>query len=605
MQPLKTNRHSSPFFDKNRMRAIMQHRLFFVQYFSSSLTVNKPALPILASFFLLPSVAQAAQGTMLFPGADLFFLCLCFLLALATFHYKSQCRRAAHKEGNQPGQRSLEQQIVQQQPREQMPRVAEQSLSQDWENFNRMQSEFIANINHEVRTPMNAIIGYTEMLSVSDIGQKEKRFVSIIHKSSMALVAIFNDIMELSKIDSGRLQIMARSIRLQTVINEVDNLFQETVREKQLRFSCQIAPALPQVFILDGVRLKQILQNLVSNAIKFTPKGYVQLTVDGQPSLTRPDCYDLRFQVKDSGVGIPEAEQQKIFKLFQQYEKVVPKQYGGIGLGLTLCSRLVAMMGGSIDLTSREGRGSCFTVCLNTLPCAVQAADVFPEQTPAASQEQSDTILVVDDMDLIKDVFIDYFRGSSFKILTANDNDQALEICRREKPDMIFMDLNLAGMDGRTVTLNLRKLEGMKEVPVIVMTGEVLEEDEYRPMFDGLLQKPFRLEELKALVVRSGGNGARPVDDRTPDDSQQRELEAITELWTEELEQLRLTAFNSGNLSVTVALGEALRRAGKQHDQSLLVDMGNELIRCATEPDIAGVDRLLVRLAQRFAPETV
>ncbi len=486
-----------------------------------------------------------------------------------------------------------------------MSRVAEQSPSPERENFNRMQSEFIANINHEVRTPMNAIIGYTEMLSASDIGQKEKRFVSIIHKSSMALVAIFNDIMELSKIDSGRLQIMARSIRLQTVINEVDNLFQETVREKQLRFSCQIAPTLPQMFILDGVRLKQILQNLVSNAIKFTPQGHVQLTVDGQPSRTRADCYDLRFQVKDSGVGIPEAEQQKIFKLFQQYEKSVPKQYGGIGLGLTLCSRLVAMMGGSIDLASREGRGSCFTVCLNTLPCAMQAADVFPEQTPAAPQEQSGTILVVDDMDLIKDVFIDFFRGSSFKILAANDNDQALEICRREKPDMIFMDLNLAGMDGRTVTLNLRKLDGMKEVPVIVMTGEVLEEDEYRPLFDGLLQKPFRLEELKALVARSVGSGARPVEDRTPDDSQQRELEAITELWTEELEQLRLTAFNSGNLSVTVALGEALKRAGKQHNQSLLVDTGNELVRCATEPDIAGVDRLLVRLAQRFAPETV
>ena len=108
-----------------------------------------------------------------------------------------------------------------------------------------------------------------------------------------------------------------------------------------------------------------------------------------------------------------------------------------------------------------------------------------------------------------------------------------------------------------------------------------------------------------ALVARSVGSGARPALDQTPDDSQQRELEAITELWTEELEQLRLTAFNSGSLSVAVALGEALKRAGKQHDQSLLVDTGNELIRCATEPDIAGVDRLLVRLAQRFAPETV
>ena len=472
-------------------------------------------------------------------------------------------------------------------------------VDQASETFSRMQSEFVANINHEVRTPMNAIIGYTEMLTAAELGPREKRFVHIIHKSSMALVSIFNDIMELSKIDSGRLQIMSSSVRLQTLLDEVENQFMEAAQEKDLRFSCHIAEDLPQMFIVDGLRLKQILQNLVSNAIKYTNKGYVQLTVEGKPSKEKVNSYHLQFIVEDSGIGIAEADQKKIFELFHQYEQVVSKQYGGIGLGLTLCSRLVAMMGGTIELYSKEGEGACFTVRLEDVRSSEQVTLNAVAKPSVIHPDQPLTVLVVDDVDLIKDVFTDYFQDSSFRVLTANNEQDALELAAKETPDIVFMDLNLPGASGREITKKMRQIEGMDGKPIIVMTGEVLTEEDYHPLFDNILQKPFRLDTLQALVdhycktapVQESPEDKMPVD--------RFELLVVPKnLWSEELERLRQTAISSGNLSVAVSLGEALLKAGKEHDQQAMHELGAELIRCATEPDIIGVDRVLLKLSQ-------
>ena len=472
-------------------------------------------------------------------------------------------------------------------------------VDQASETFSRMQSEFVANINHEVRTPMNAIIGYAEMLAAAELGPREKRFVHIIHKSSMALVSIFNDIMELSKIDSGRLQIMSSSVRLQTLLDDVVNQFLEAAQEKDLRFFCHIGDDLPQMFIVDGMRLKQILQNLVSNAIKYTNKGYVQLTVEGKPSKEKVNCYHLQFIVEDSGIGIVEADQQKIFELFHQYEQVVSKQYGGIGLGLTLCSRLVAMMGGTIDLFSKEGEGSCFTVRLEDVRSSDQTTLNAVAKSPAAHADLPLTILVVDDVDLIKDVFTDYFQDSSFQVLTANNEQDALMLAAREKPDIVFMDLNLPGASGREITKKMRQLDGMAGKPIIVMTGEVLTEEDYHPLFDNILQKPFRLDTLQALV----DHYCRQVHNQEPAESKFADspldlLVLPLSLWSDELEHLRQNAISSGNLSVAVALGEALIRTGREHDQQVLHELGAELIRSATEPDIMGVDRVLLKLSQ-------
>jgi len=469
------------------------------------------------------------------------------------------------------------------------------------ESASRMKSEFIANINHEVRTPMNAIIGYTEMLANSQLGPKEKRFVAIIHKSSMALVSIFNDIMELSKIDSDRLHIMATPMRVQSIVNDVDGLFKDLVEEKGIRLNCRLADHLPECILFDGVRLKQILQNLVGNAIKFTHEGAVTLAVDGDFEVDKPGCLRLRFVVEDTGIGITEADQRKIVELFRRGQDVTTKHYGGVGLGLTLCSRLTAMMGGRIELVSREGEGTRFTLLFDGVPSieSVPALHEIPVGEPG--HEERKKLLVVDDVDLIKDVFLDFFQGSPYRVLTANNGSEALTMARAEQPDLIFMDLNLTGIDGRSVTRQLREYPETAAIPVVVMTGDILEEADYRPLFDDFLQKPFRLEELQELVARYVGAAsmppaAPPAEGRDEDEQILARLGA--EVWNAELESLRQQVVFSGSLCDAASLGMAMRQRGVAEEQPVLTRLGDELLHHAQEPNILGVDRLLAQLSR-------
>lgn len=475
-------------------------------------------------------------------------------------------------------------------------------LTEAAESTSRMQSEFIANINHEVRTPMNAIIGYTEMLaSTPDLGQREKRFVAIIHRSSLALVAIFNDIMELSKIDSGRIQIMLSSIRLQSLIDEVQELYKETALEKELRFNCHLATSLPPMFLLDGLRLRQVLHNLISNALKFTTRGFVELSVEGRPTVGATGMYDLRFTVADSGIGIQEVDQQRIFELFGRHESFQSSKYSGIGLGLTLCSRLVVMMGGSIDLQSQVGEGARFTVKLRGVRVADHAQEEAKPTDSLLNGGAAGTILVVDDVDLIKEVFIDCFRDTAVQVLTANNGVEALQVASAVRPRLIFMDLNLEGsMDGRMVTERLRRQPETADIPVLVMTGEALEESDYRPLFDGALKKPFRLNALKQVIGQylrpePVGMAATVVPAAAED---QLAPHALQPVWSEELATLRRQACCSGSLSAAADLAEAMKRQGQTRGYPQLVELGVELLHYATEPDILGVDRCLAKLPQ-------
>jgi signal transduction histidine kinase/CheY-like chemotaxis protein len=472
------------------------------------------------------------------------------------------------------------------------------------ESARRMKSEFIANINHEVRTPLNAIIGYTEMLANSQLAAKEKRFVAIIHKSSMALVSIFNDIMELSKIDSDRLQITATSVRLQSIVNDVDGLFKDLADEKGIRFTCRVVDRLPEYVRFDGVRLKQILQNLVGNAVKFTSEGAVSLTVDGTPSENKPECLNLRFVIDDTGTGITEADQRKILDLFHQTEEEATKHFGGVGLGLTLCSRLTMMMGGRIELESKEGVGSKFILLFDEVP-STEPIQPVQEAVPAGrtAQGAQKKLLVVDDVELIKDVFLDFFQDSPYRVFTADTGPEALAIARNERPDLIFMDMNLAGSNGREVTKQLREESEIASIPVVVMTGHILEEADYRPLFDAFLQKPFRLEELQDVVDRFVHVTAEPPPAPTTGESTTGEEDQILTLlnndaWNDELEELRRQAAFSGSLTDAALLGTSMRQRGEAVNQPILTRLGEELLQHAQDPNILGVDRLLAKLSR-------
>ncbi|MCW5199555.1 PAS domain S-box protein [Desulfobulbus sp. F1] len=232
---------------------------------------------------------------------------------------------------------------------------------------NRLKRKFIANINHAIRTPMNAIIGYAEILAESGLNEQQQRFVSTIRKNGTALVSIINDVMELSKLETGNVKVLKSAANLHAVIEQAADMFADQLRAKKLEFLCAVEPGLPEMYVMDADHCRQVLINLISNAVKFTEKGKVCLTVTGTEA--GPDCWELSFQVADTGIGMSIGEQQGLIELFEQQDVQVSID-DGTRLGLTLCARLARMMGGSIRLESILGQGTAFTF---TMP--VQAAD--------------------------------------------------------------------------------------------------------------------------------------------------------------------------------------------------------------------------------------
>lgn len=473
----------------------------------------------------------------------------------------------------------------------------ETELRRAKEAANRMKSEFIANMNHEIRTPMNAIIGYAEMLSAANLGEREQRFVKIIRKNGAALISILNDIMELSKLESGRVRISRQPTDLQGFVDMVTGLFTDQLRAKKLDFSCTIQPDLPKYFVLDEDHCRQILTNLLSNAVKFTHRGKVTLVVTGTPG--EAGFFDLRFTVTDTGIGIAEKELKCIFDLFQQDSEPIAQQ-GGKRLGLTLCSRLALMMGGRITLDSTPGQGSTFIFSLPAKAVEdMTRRDVEPAQQhlPAQDKEGDHPILlVVDDMPVITDVIQDYFAGSPVEVLVADNSEDCRALARSRQPDLILMDLNLAGVDGLKVTRCLKEDAGTAHIPVVVMTGRMIDKKMYKSVFDDFLAKPFHLDDLQRVVDRF----IRIKDSKAPGTSREetrssleQDDEQIRSAWDEELDTLLGQALVSGSLDAALNLGRQMCERGEQLGVEPLLLMGKQLKDYATGPDILGVEQLL------------
>jgi len=480
------------------------------------------------------------------------------------------------------------------------------------ETTGSMRNEFIANMNHEIRTPMNAIIGYAEMLLEGDLNARDKRFAQAIFKSGMSLVSILNDIIDLSKLEAGRLKLSTSAVNLQEIVNELDEIVTEQIGGKQLSFTTCIDEKLPPVVFIDGIRLKQVLQNLLSNAIKFTPHGRVELLISGENRLQDRNTVDLIVAVKDSGIGIPRQDHPIILKILNPDFKGLQCSYKGRGFGLALCGRLVAMMGGAVSLESAEGEGSTFTLNFPAIEVSPQLDRFEHSHPPLEKQEVVDgCLLIVDDMDLIQEVLKDYFLTSPIEVLTAGNGEEAVRLAAEKQPDIIFMDLHLVGKDGRAVTRELRENSETGNIPVIVMTGDMLEEADYVPLFDGFLQKPFRFDELEKIVRRYCRKEASaqdtPMTARPLLSTGSQEIDhgyaRLSALWDGALEKLLQQAVYSGSLSRAVELGVMIREQGEAAGEQTVINLGKELIRCATEHNIFGVEQLLRHLERNDQQE--
>ncbi len=364
---------------------------------------------------------------------------------------------------------------------------------------NKMKSEFLANMSHEIRTPMNAIIGFTDLLGKLHLEHVAKNYVKSIKDSSKLLLTLINDILDLSKVEAGKLKLEAVPTDLNIIAQELENIFSFKAKAKNLHFQTIVDKNVPPSLICDEVRLSQILFNLISNAIKFTHEGYVKVHISALEHDSN-ERIDLKFVVEDSGIGIAEHEQHNIFKAFTQQSQQSNKFYGGTGLGLAIVTKLVSMMHGTISLESEPNVGSKFTVLFkNTLVSSEKSLNSQILTQDVLFEPAS--ILIVDDIDINRKLLKDYFEKEPFTLFEARNGKEAVTLAQKEKIDLILMDIKMPVMDGYEATKIIKE---HSNIPIIAITASVINrlEDPRNELFDIFLHKPIEFDSLVNVLSK-------------------------------------------------------------------------------------------------------
>ncbi len=384
------------------------------------------------------------------------------------------------------------------------------------EAANRAKSEFLANMSHEIRTPMNAILGFTEILNSQVENPSHREFLSSISTSGRLLLGLINDILDLSKIEAGKLKLEMTAVNPANVFEDMRRLFARELEKKGLWFRIEMEPDLPGSIILDEARLRQIALNLVGNAIKFTQSGGITLSAGKRSSAQNAGAVEFFFRVADTGIGIPSAQQEIIFDSFQQQEGQLQSQYGGTGLGLAICRRLAQAMNGRITVTSEQGRGSVFEVVLVDVRIADDRSVLKePKVDEAMPSFAPARILVADDVNINRLLMVNYLKDPAFTVDEAGTGRETLAAMRRNKPDLVLLDMKMPDMDGNDVVREMKVDPGLSGIPVIVVTASAMPEEEERVKAlgcDGYLVKPVHRDDL----LRAMGRLLKPAG-RDPD----------------------------------------------------------------------------------------
>ena len=371
------------------------------------------------------------------------------------------------------------------------------------ESANRAKSEFLANMSHEIRTPMNAILGFSELLKGLVHEERLQSYVQAITSSGRTLLALINDILDLSKIESGKLELEYDALDIRVVLQDVQHIFSQKAEQKNLGLVLEIAPDLPASLLLDEVRLRQILINVVGNALKFTEDGSVTIRASVGGTNQQHDTVELILEVEDTGLGIPQGEQQRIFEEFTQQSGQNTKKYGGTGLGLAITKRLVEMMHGQILVRSVIGQGSAFRFTFPEIklakPGTTPAAPSAFDQAYDLGDFQACKVLVADDVAMNRDLIRAFFFGTDHQLIEAENGREAVEMARGERPDVILMDVRMPVMDGVQATRALKADPALKDIPIIVVTASAMQSEEQilKPICDGYLRKPISRADLR------------------------------------------------------------------------------------------------------------
>ncbi|MBF9045672.1 response regulator [Rhodobacterales bacterium LSUCC0031] len=378
-------------------------------------------------------------------------------------------------------------------------------------------SAFLANMSHEIRTPMNGVVAMAALLRETGLTEEQRLYAETIQSSGEALLVIINDILDYSKIDAGKMTLHAESFDLRHVIDEIFRLMRPGLEGKDLALRLDYDMFLPSCVIGDPGRVRQILTNLIGNAVKFTEAGHVTVRVVGVPDAARPEVLPVRIVVEDTGIGIAPEMQAHIFGEFNQVEAQATRRFDGTGLGLAITRQLVVMMGGEIWLTSRLGEGSSFgiSLCLGVAPTEL-AAPAPPIALPLVPNPRL-CVLAAEDNKTNQLVFRAMLKGADLTLEMVDHGALALQSYHRARPDLIFTDISMPEMDGIALARAIRQHEaqmGLTPVPIIAMTAHAMDADRARILASGIdecLTKPLDKALLHDMIRRYAPQSAGAV----------------------------------------------------------------------------------------------
>jgi signal transduction histidine kinase/ActR/RegA family two-component response regulator len=469
------------------------------------------------------------------------------------------------------------------------------------EQADKAKTDFLAMMSHEIRTPMNAILGFGELLHESVEKPQNKHFAHAIVTSGRSLLTLINDILDLSKIEAAKLELNPEAVEMKRFTDSLETLFAYRAREKGLEFTIRLERSVPAYLYFDALRLRQVLVNLIGNAVKFTHNGRVTVTMRGEGE---GEEMLLAVEVEDTGIGIAKDKLRDVFRPFYQVESQQNRQFQGTGLGLSICERLVALMSGDIGARSTQGKGSVFHLRVPVRPCHGHAA----EETAVSGDGVVDfnrlapaKILVVDDVPLNRELIRGFLQGTHHEVMEAENGEQAVMLSLRAKPDVVLMDLRMPATDGRAAHAMLKTNEETRHIPLVAMSASApLDgQDDLKRIFDGFASKPVSRERLylelaRFLPVHAAAATARPQA------AEPVVIPASDRTWPElrpELERLRETKLPSliklVPAQATAGFAGEIAALAESHHCPPLEDYARRLATAAGTMDVAEAGRLL------------
>ena len=379
------------------------------------------------------------------------------------------------------------------------------------EAADRAKSRFLANMSHEIRTPLNGMFGMIELMRNEQDACARNNYLQSMQRSADALLHIINDVLDLSKIEEQMLTLESVPFEIATVVTDVEALFHHAAKDKGLEFQINTDPALSNIMLVgDPHRLRQVLTNLVANAVKFTHRGRVTVDID---CLYAAAIVGVRFVVSDTGIGIPEEASERIFEAFEQADTSTTREHGGTGLGLTICRRLVELMGSTISMTSTSGQGTtfCFDIPFEQSPVKREHRDSNKHVGESIDRKLSGHVLVAEDNEVNRFVVERYLQrlGLSCDIVTTGS--QAVTAAATHRYDLVLMDVEMPDMDGLEATRRIRSSDGQtpSDIPIVALTAHALNEDRERAQAAGataFLSKPIVFDDFHGLLNQLMGH---------------------------------------------------------------------------------------------------